>query len=77
MARFNGHAQREARSAASAADAARIDLENQTKVEKERQTREKIKAQRILMRSMRAGNGGYFESDTGKGQTLGGSGVIG
>lgn len=76
MSRFQSHsAQREAKAAAQAADVARVDLENQTKVEKERQSREKIKAQRILMRSMRAGSGGYFESD--QGTTLGGSGVIG
>ncbi len=78
MSRHKVHAaQREAKAAAAAADSARIDLENQTKIEKERQTREKIKAQRILMRSLRAGSGGYFETDTGAGSTLGGSGVIG
>lgn len=78
MARHQLHAaQREAAAAAQAADAARVDLENQTKVEKERQTREKIKAQRILMRSLRAGSGGYFESDQGAGTLLGGSGVMG
>jgi hypothetical protein len=77
MSRHKVHAaQREAQYAAEAADAARVDLENQTKVEKERQTREKIKAQRILMRSLRAGSGGYFESDQA-GTVLGGSGVIG
>lgn len=78
MSRHKVHAaQREAKYAAQAADSARIDLENQTKIEKERQSREKIKAQRILMRSLRAGSGGYFESDQGSGTVLGGSGVIG
>ncbi len=77
MSRHKVHAaQREAAAAAQAADSARVDLENQTKIEKERQNREKIKAQRILMRSLRAGSGGYFETDAA-GSTLGGSGVIG
>lgn len=76
MARNKAHAaQREAQAAAAAADGARRELEEQTKIEKERQNREKLKAQRVLMRSLRAGAGGYFETDSGT--TLGGSGVIG
>lgn len=39
--------------------------------------REREKAQRILMRSLRAGNGGFFETDTAASQTLGGSSQIG
>jgi hypothetical protein len=78
MSRHKVHAaQREAQAAAAAADAARADLEAQTKLEKERQNREKVKSQRILMRSLRAAQGGYFETDTGSGSTLGGSGVVG
>lgn len=77
MSRHKVHAaQREAKYAAQAADSARADLEAQTKIEKERQNREKLKAQRVLMRSLRASSGGYFETD-GSGTTLGGSGVIG
>ena len=77
MSRHKVHAaQREAQYAAQAADSARADLEAQTKIEKERQNREKLKAQRVLMRSLRASSGGYFETD-GSGTTLGGSGVIG
>lgn len=78
MSRHKVHAaQREAQAAAAAADSARADLEAQTKIEKERQNREKLKAQRVLMRSLRASSGGYFETDSGSGTTLGGSGVIG
>ena len=78
MSRHKVHAaQREAQQAAAAADSARADLEAQTKIEKERQNREKSKAQRVLMRSLRAASGGYFETDSGSGTTLGGSGVIG
>ena len=77
MSRHKVHAaQREAQAAAAAADSARADLEAQTKIEKERQNREKLKAQRVLMRSLRAASGGYFETDS-PGTTLGGSGVIG
>lgn len=77
MSRHTEHAaKREATAAAAAADATRLELENQTKIDKEKQNREKIKAQRILMRSMRSGAGGYFETDPG-GSTLGGSGVLG
>lgn len=76
MSRHTAHqAQREANQAAIAADTRRVELENQTRLEKEKTEREKLKAQRILMRSLRAGAGGYFETDTGS--TLGGSGVIG
>lgn len=76
MSRHKVHAaQREAQAAAAAADSARQDLEAQTKIEKERQNREKLKAQRVLMRSLRAASGGYFETDSGS--TLGGSGVLG
>lgn len=76
MARHQMHAaQREAKWAARSADDARMELEEQTRLEKERQDREKLKAQRLLMRSLRASAGGYFEGDAGA--TLGGSGVIG
>lgn len=76
MARHTVHkAQREAQAAASAADSARKDLETQTKIEKEKNDRERMKAQRLLQRSLRAGAGGFFETDSGS--TLGGSGVIG
>jgi len=80
MARHKVHAaKREAAAAAQQADTLRGELEAQTKLEKERTDREKIKAQRLLMRSLRAGSGGYFETDTGSGSgsLLGGSGVIG
>lgn len=77
MSRHKVHAaQREASAAASAADLARQELENQTKIEKEKTNREKMKAQRLLQRSLRAGAGGFFETDS-PGTTLGGSGVIG
>ena len=81
MARHTVHAaEREAQSAAEAADKARADLENMTRLEKEKTEREKQKAQRLLMRSLRAGGGGYFETDTstsGKGTLLGGTGAVG
>ena len=76
MARHTQHAaQREANAAAASADAARVKLEEQTAIEKERANKEKVKSQRLLMRSLRAGGGGFFETD--QGSTLGGSGVIG
>lgn len=78
MSRHKVHAaQREASAAAAQADTLRSELENQTKLEKERTDREKIKSQRLLMRSLRAGSGGYFETDQGSGSLLGGSGAIG
>ena len=79
MSRHKVHAaQREAAAAAGQADQLRGELEAQTKLEKERTDREKIKAQRLLMRSLRAGSGGFFETDAGsQGELLGGSGVIG
>jgi len=78
MARHKVHqAQRDAQYAAQAADTARQDLDKVTKAEKDKSNREKMKAQRLLMRSLRAGGGGYFETDQGGGSTLGGSGVIG
>jgi hypothetical protein len=76
MSRHKVHrAQREAEEAAAQAETLRGELERDRKLEKERTDREKKKAQRILMRSLRAGSGGYFESDAGS--TLGGSGAIG
>ena len=76
MARHKVHAaQREADSAAASADVARSELEKQTKIEKEKNERERMKAQRLLSRSLRAGAGGFFETDSSS--TLGGSGVIG
>jgi hypothetical protein len=54
---------------------ARQELAQQTALEKDKSNREKMKAQRLLMRSLRAGSGGVFETD--QGTTLGGSGVIG
>lgn len=80
MTRHKVHAaEREAESAALAADKARADLENMTRVEKEKSEREKQKAQRLLMRSLRGGGGGYFETDAGtsKGTLLGGNGGVG
>lgn len=75
MARHTVHkAQREAEAAADAANQTRMQLEEQTRIEKERSEREKLKAQRILSRSLRAGAGGYFESDS---DNLGGSGALG
>jgi anti-sigma factor RsiW len=76
MARHKVHkAQREASAAAAAADQAMGELEKQTRLEKEKNDRERMKAQRLLARSLRAGAGGFFETDAGS--TLGGSGVIG
>jgi len=76
MARHKVHAaQREAKAAAAEAQQVRQELEQNTAIEKEKNDREKLKAQRILMRSIRAGGGGYFETD--QGSSLGGSGVIG
>lgn len=76
MARHKVHAaQREAKAAAAEAQQVREELNKNTALEKEKNNREKIKAQRILMRSIRAGGGGYFETD--QGSSLGGSGVIG
>lgn len=66
---------REAHAAAQEAERLRGELEAQTRAEKEKANREKIKAQRLLMRSLRAGSGGYFETDASA--QLGGSGVIG
>ncbi len=78
MSRHKVHAaQREAAASAAEADRVRGELEAQTKLEKERTDREKMKAQRLLMRSLRAGSGGFFETDSGQGALLGGSGVIG
>ncbi len=76
MARHKVHAaQREAKAAAAEAQQVRQELDRNTAIEKEKNNREKLKAQRILMRSIRAGGGGYFETD--QGSSLGGSGVIG
>ena len=80
MSRHKQHAaQREAKYAAEAAAVAAqqavVELQQQTAIEKEKSNREKLKAQRILMRTLRAGGGGFFETD--QGSTLGGSGVIG
>lgn len=76
MARHKVHAaQREAKAAAAEAQQVREELNKNTALEKEKNNREKLKAQRILMRSIRAGGGGYFETD--QGSSLGGSGVIG
>lgn len=76
MARHKVHAaQREAKAAAAEAQQARQELNANTTLEKANNNREKLKAQRILMRSIRAGGGGYFETD--QGSSLGGSGVIG
>lgn len=76
MARHKVHAaQREAKAAAAEAQQVRQELDRNTALEKEKSNREKLKAQRILMRSIRAGGGGYFETD--QGSSLGGSGVIG
>ncbi len=76
MARHKVHAaQREAKAAAAEAQSAREELNRNTALEKEKNNREKLKAQRILLRSIRAGSGGFFETD--QGSTLGGSGVIG
>jgi hypothetical protein len=68
-------AKREANSAAAEAQKIREELTANTALEKEKSNREKLKAQRVLMRSIRAGSGGFFETD--QGAKLGGSGVIG
>ena len=76
MARHQQHAaQREAQASAAQAQQIRNELAEQTKLEKDRAARERERAQRVMMRSLRAGSGGYFETDTNS--TLGGSGVIG
>lgn len=77
MSRHKVHAaQREAAAAARQADTLRGELQAQSKIERDRTDREKMKAQRLFMRSLRAGSGGYFETDT-QGSLLGGSGVLG
>lgn len=72
-------AERQAEEAARAANQARQNLEEQTKILKQRSEREARKAQRILMRSSRAAGGGYFSTDAPKpaADSLGGSGVLG
>ena len=76
MARHKVHAaQREASAAAADAQQVRTELAQNTAMEKEKSNREKMKAQRLLMRSIRAGGGGFFETD--QGSSLGGDGVLG
>lgn len=78
MARHTEHAaQREAKNAAKIAEGTRLELQQATLLEKERIRREKEKAQRMLMRSIRSSGGGFFESDTAAGSTLGSSGTLG
>lgn len=69
--------QRQARDAAREAKAARMELAQQAQKDRERANREKVKAQRLMLRSLRAGAGGFFETDQPTGQTLGGGGTLG
>ena len=70
-----GRARREARDAAQQAQAAQTQLAQQEEELKRQREREKARAQRLLMRSMRAAGGGIFETDTQ--QTLGTSEGLG
>lgn len=68
-------ATRQAQDAANQAESARQELEKQTREYKQRADREQRKAQRLLMRQLRAAGGGYFETDTSS--SLGGTGELG
>lgn len=68
-------ARRQAQEAANQAEAARQELEKQTKEYKRRADQEQRKAQRLLMRQLRAAGGGFFETDTST--SLGGTGALG
>jgi len=70
-------AKREARTAASQAEAARSELAKQTAELKAQKERDQKRAERLLFRSLRASGGGFFATDAGAGSTLGGSGVLG
>lgn len=70
----SSRAKREARESAQQATIATQKLQEQTTLLKERSDAEKTRAQRLLMRSMRAAGGGYFESAS---NTLGSTGVLG
>lgn len=65
---------RQAREAAFQSDLLRRQFEDQARLQREQSARETKRAQRLLMRSIRAGSGGIFETDP---QTLGAGGVLG
>jgi hypothetical protein len=67
-------AKRQAQYAAEEAERVRGELTRQTEELKRQREQEKRKAQRLLMRSLRASGGGFFETDA---QTLGSAGVLG
>lgn len=55
-------AKRQAREAAERSDVATAELRQQTKILKQRSDREKERSGRLLMRSIRAGGGGFYET---------------
>lgn len=69
-------AKRQAKAAAAQSEQARIELAQQTEFLRKQSEDEKKRANRLLLRSVRAAGGGFFETDSG-GQTLGGTGVLG
>lgn len=76
----DGGARRRAEDAARQSEEARLVLEKQNKILKERTDRDRIRAQRLLMQQLRAGSGGFFGGDFpgggGSDSSLGGSGDL-
>ncbi len=68
------------RRANQAAEASRVESENmrqQTAILQKRTEDASKKAQRVLMRSLRARGAGFFETDFAPAATLGGGGTLG
>ena len=70
-------AKRQARAAAEASREEAANLRSQTEILKKRTESQAMKAQRILMRSLRARGAGFFETDFTPADTLGGGGTLG
>ena len=70
-------ARREAKNAAAASRAEAENFTQQTASLQEKTARAQLKAQRMLMRSLRTRGSGFFESDFlgGSGDALGGGGM--
>lgn len=68
------------RQANQAAEQSRVEAENmrkQTAILQKRTEDQALKAQKMLMRSLRARGAGYFETDFTPSATLGGGGTLG
>lgn len=70
-------AKRQARAAAEASREEAANLRSQTEILKKRTESQAMKAQRILMRSLRARGQGFFETDFAPADRLGGEGGLG